>query len=394
MDGLDFLVVAGEASGDVLAAGLISAIRKRRPEARFFGMGGLHAREAGLEILYGADEISVMGIAEVLPKLWRILGVMKGLAAAARERRPQAAILVDIPDFNLRLARKLKRIGIPVIQYVSPMVWAWRKGRVRRMAEFFDEVLCVLPFEEKFLRDRGVKATYVGHPALDQVPEAGPASAMRARLGLPERPTLALLPGSRPSEVGRILPRLLETAALLVAERPDLQFVVPVAPTVPTHIIEGHVASASVKPLLVRGHAPEVVGASDAAIVASGTAVLEAGLMARPLVVVYRVSWLSALFARLLVRVAYVALVNVLAGRRIVPELLQSAMKPRNIAGEVRRLLDDGGTRSRMLADLAEVRRLLGPGGASNRAADEVLAIVDQRPAPKAAAIPLAVTAP
>ncbi len=375
-----FLVVAGEASGDALVAGLVAELRRRRPDAQFFGMGGDRARSAGVEILYDAREISVMGIAEVIPRLWRILRVMRGLCEAAAERRPDAAILVDVPDFNLRLARKLKAKGVRVVQYVSPMVWAWRPGRVRRMARDYDRVLCVLPFEERYLRERGVKATYVGHPAIDELPERRSSAAMRAALGLPDRPTLALLPGSRPTEVRRILPALLESAAELSAEKPDLQFVIPVAPTIPDAEIEARLASARIKPLLVRGRAPEVVGASDVAVVASGTAVLEAGLMARPLVVVYRMSWLSALVARLMLRVAHVALVNLLAGRRIVPELLQRAMKPGRIVAEARKLLDDRSARERMIADLESIRGILGAGGASGRAADQVLAVIEEGP--------------
>jgi lipid-A-disaccharide synthase len=279
----------------------------------------------------------------------------------------------------LRLAKKLKALGVPVIQYVSPMVWAWREGRVRRMARDLAEVLCVLPFEERFLRERGVRATYVGHPLLDELPERRPAPTMRAALGLAERPTVALLPGSRPAELHRIFPALLEAARQLAAERPDLQFVVPVAPTLAESDVAAYLAGSDLKPTLIRGRASEVVAASDAAIVASGTAVLEVGLMSRPMVVVYRMSWLSALIAWLLLRVASVALVNLLAGKRIVPELLQRAMKPRRIADEVRRLLDDGKARSEMIAELEKVRAALGEKGASMRAADEVLAVVEGR---------------
>ncbi|MFZ5471127.1 MAG: lipid-A-disaccharide synthase [Myxococcota bacterium] len=370
------LVVAGEASGDQHAADLVAALKRRAPALRFFGMGGPRLAAQGVELLYGAHEVSVMGITEVLPKLPRILQVMGGLERAAARRRPKVAILVDIPDFNLRLARRLKRLGIRVAYYVSPMIWAWRRGRVRTIAEVVDRMLCILPFEERFYRRAGVLARYVGSPVLEQVPQPAPAESFRAALGLaPSQPTLALLPGSRLSEIQRILPAMVEAARRLSAERAGLQIVVPVAPSIPPEEIARRFEGSGLSLKLVAARAPEVVGASDVALVASGTAVLEAGLMQRPMVVVYRVSALTYLVGRLLLRVAYVALVNLLAGRRLVPELLQGAMTPEAIAREANRLWE-GAAREEVLTGLAEVRQKLGPTGAAARAAEEVLALL------------------
>lgn len=360
----------------------MAEIRRRRPDARFFGMGGEALRAQGVETLYDATEISVMGIAEVLPRLWHILGVLRGLTRVAAERRPDAAILVDVPDFNLRLARRLKRLGIPVVQYVSPMVWAWREGRVRRMARDLSRVLCILPFEERFLVERGVKARYVGSPVLDALPDATPAPQARAALGLAERPTVALLPGSRRSEVERLFPTLLAAAQRLGAERPDLQFVVPVAPMLPISDLASLIDGSAVQPILVRGRTAEVIAAADAVVVASGTAVLETALLARPLVVVYRVSFLTWLVARLLLRVADVALVNILCGRRVVTELINRNLTPERLAAETRRLLDDAGARGSMLEAFGQMRAALGGRGAGARAADQVLAVVDGPEAP------------
>ncbi len=344
-ESLDILIVAGEASGDAHAGALMRELAARLPGARFWGMGGPRMREAGLEALYDAGEISVMGFVEVLPKLLRIVRVLRALGREAERRRPALAILVDVPDFNLRLARRLKRLAIPVAYYVSPMVWAWRPGRVRQIARDVDTMLCILPFEEAFYRERGVQARYVGSPVLDQVPAPAPAREFRGRLGLDElRPTLALLPGSREPEVRRVLPAMIGAARRVAGARPGLQLVVPVAPTVDRAALERSFAGSGLAPRLVDGRAAEAVGASDAAIVCSGTAALEAGLMLRPFVVVYRVSWLSGLLFRLFARVSHVSLVNLLAGRTLVPELLQGDCTPAKVAAAVLRLLDDPAT--------------------------------------------------
>ncbi len=380
MEPLDILVVAGEASGDQHAAALVEQLKARRPDLRFFGMGGPRLKAAGVELLYDAREVSVMGLTEVLPRLPRILGILRGLGRSASIRRPALAILVDIPDFNLRLAARLKALGVPVAYYISPMIWAWRQGRVRTIARRVDRMLCILPFEEDFYRGAGVAARYVGSPVVEQVPSPGPETGFRQTLGLdPARPTLALLPGSRRSELRRLLPAMVEAARELHGEQPQLQVVVPVAPTLERAEVEAHFRGSGLSPTYVDGRAPEAVAASDVAVVASGTAVLEAGLMQRPLVVVYKVSWLTGLIGRLLLKVAHVALVNLLAKRRLVPELLQGEMTPARIVAEVRRLWRPGPDRDEVIRGLAQVRQTLGPPGAAARAAEEVLALLPAR---------------
>jgi lipid-A-disaccharide synthase len=344
-------------------------------------MGGSHCQAEGLEALVDAKDISVMGIVEVLPALPRILRAMRTLEAAARERRPTAALLVDLPDFNLRLAKKLHALGIPVAYYVSPTVWAWRKGRLRTIQRHVAKMMCIFPFEERFYAEAGVPARYVGNPTLDELPPPPPPAQARAALGLdPAAPTLAMLPGSRQGEIRRVFPAMLQAARLLRAQRPGLQLVVPVAPTLPPELLQAEATRAGLSPVWIAGRAPEVVAASDAAIVCSGTAVLEAGLMQRPMVVVYRASTLTYWIARMLVKVAHVALVNLLAGREVVPELIQGAMQPARIAKEIAALLDDPAVRDRQLAGLAEVRAGLGAPGASARAAAEVLELLRPRP--------------
>jgi lipid-A-disaccharide synthase len=369
----EILIVAGEASADLHAARALEELVLLRPGVRAFGVGGPRLRAAGLEALAPAEDISVMGVAEVLPRLPRILGILRALGRAAAARRPRAALLVDLPDFNLRLAAKLKKLGIPVIYYVSPTIWAWRRGRAKKIAKVVDRMLCILPFEERFYEGTGVSASFVGHPFAEK-PPPGEASAYRAALGLPaSRTTVALVPGSRPSELKRIFPAMLEAAERILRTRPDAQFVVPVAPTLARADVEPYVAAhRALDVKLVDGRTEEVVGASDAALVKSGTSTLETAIMLRPMVVVYRLSWLTYLVGRLLVRIAHFALVNILAGRGLVPELLQRDASPERMAAEIERLLGDRAAREAQLQGLREVRASLGEPGAAERVAAEV----------------------
>lgn len=371
---MDVLVVAGEASGDQHAADAVVALKRLRPELRFFGMGGPKLAAQGVELVHGAHEISVMGIVEVLPKVPRIWQVLGDLERAAKDRRPAAALLVDVPDFNLRLAKRLKALGIPVVYYVAPMAWAWRESRTRTIAERVDELLCILPFEEEFFRTRGVKATYVGNPVVDQVPPAAPPADFREALGLAlEGPVFAVLPGSRRSEISRLGPTLAQVSAKVLEQRPGTRVVVPVAPGLDHDFVRAPFLAAGVTPTLIDGRAAEVVGASDVALVASGTATLEAGLMRRPLVAVYRVNAVSYAVGKLLVRIPFFCLVNLLAEKRVVPELLQGDMTVEKIVAELEPLWC-GPAREACLDGLDTLRQKLGPGGASQRVAEHFLA--------------------
>ena len=373
----EILIVAAEASADLLAARVLRELQGLRPGLRAFGLGGPRLREAGLEALHAAEEINVMGFAEVLSRIPRILAILRGLTAAAEARRPRAALLVDSPDFNLRLAKRLKRLGVKIVYYVSPMIWAWRPGRARQMAGLVDRMLCILPFEERFYQGTGVQARFVGHPLAER-PPPGPAAGYRAALGLAAgRTTVALLPGSRAPEVKRIFPAMLDAAERIQERHPDVQFVVPVAPTLHRESLQPFLASHAALPVtLLAGRAEEAVGAADAALVKSGTSTLETALMRRPMVVVYRMAWLSYLLAKLLVRVAHFALVNVLAGRRLVPELLQREASPERMAEEVERLLGDPVAREAQLQGLDEVRGSLGSPGAARRVAEEIVGVL------------------
>lgn len=369
----EILIVAAEASADLHAARALDELRTMRPDVRAFGVGGPRLRASGLEALYPAEDLNVMGFAEVLPKVPRILAVLRGLRVAAEARRPSVALLVDSPDFNLRLAKHLKRLGVKVIYYVSPMIWAWRRGRARKIAKVVDRMLCILPFEERFYDGTGVSARFVGHPFAERA-LPGDAASYRLALGLPAgRITIALLPGSRRSEIERMFPPMLEAAERIRALHPDVQFVVPVAPTLSEDSLRPALALHSgLDVRLVSGRADESVGASDAALVKSGTSTLETALMNRPMVVVYKMAWFTYWIARLLVRMSHFALVNILAGRTVVPELLQEEASPERMAAEIERLLSDPGARRAQLDGLLEVRRSLGEPGAARRVAEEI----------------------
>lgn len=367
------LIVAAEASADLHAARVLDELRALVPGLTAFGMGGPRLRAAGLEAIYPSEAVSVMGIAEVIPAIPRILGMLAGLTRAAAERRPRAALLVDSPDFNLRLAKRLKKLGIRIVYFISPMIWAWRRGRAKKIARVVDRMLCILPFEEAAYAGSGASVRFVGHPFADQpAPEA--AGIYRARLGLDaSRTTIALLPGSRRSEIARLFPPMLEAAEAIKQRHPDAQFVVPVAPGLTREMLAPFLAAhAALSVTLSSARAGDAVGASDAAIVKSGTAVLEAALMLRPMVAVYRLSWLSYLVGRALVRLAHFTLVNLLAGRTVVTELLQREASPARMANEVERLLGDRAAREEQLRGLSAVKESLGPPGAARRVAEEV----------------------
>jgi lipid-A-disaccharide synthase len=369
----EILIVAGEASADLHAARALIELRKLRPGMRAFGVGGPALRAAGLETLYPAEEISVMGLVEVLPRIPRILSILRGLARAAQARHPKVALLVDLPDFNLRLAAKLKAQGVKVVYYISPTIWAWRKGRAFQIARVVDRMLCILPFELEAYRGTGVQARFVGHPFAER-PLPAPASAYRDALGLArDRTTIAIVPGSRRGEIARLLPPMLDAAERLRANHPDAQFVLPVAPTLDRALLAPYLAAhAALEVRLVDGRTEDAVGASDASLVKSGTSTLEAGLMHRPMVVTYRISWLSYFIGKLLVKLKHFSLVNLLVGREVVPELIQGNATGEKLAAALERVLADGPARDAQLAGLLEVRATLGEPGAPERVAQEV----------------------
>jgi lipid-A-disaccharide synthase len=369
---LEVLVVAGEASGDSHAAAVIRALRALRPEARCFGIGGNALRAAGLEPVADARDLAVMGLAEVVPRLPRILGIFGRLLRAARARRPALALLVDAPDFNLRIARRLRRLGIPILYYIAPQVWAWRRGRLRLMRRVVDRLAVVFPFEQAFFTEAGIAAAFVGHPLLDGAAFPSRAEARRI-LGVGhDGPVLAVLPGSRRTELRRHLAPMVEGARRHLGGRGEI--LLPVASTLDEAQVRAALASSDVR--VLPGQSRIALAAADRAVVASGTATVEAALAGTPAVVGYRVSPLTWFLARLLVRTPFVAMPNLLARRALFPELLQGALRAPRIA----EALDDVAARAEEIrAGLAEVRASLGGPGAADRVARMAVDLIVSR---------------
>ncbi len=369
------LMVAGERSGDLYGAALARALKARLGDVEIFGCGGEAMRAAGVETLVDSHSIAVAGIVEVLPGLARIYRAYRLLVREGARCPPALAILIDFPDFNLRLARALKRKNIPIVYFVSPQIWAWRKGRIKPMKRVVSRMLCLFDFEREFYRAAGVPVEWVGHPLVDRVKPQLSRAEFFARAGLdPQKETVALLPGSRRGEVSRILPAALRAAARIAAERP-VQFALALAPTIDLEWIDRILAkrlhgSATVRTL--RDLTGDVLAHCDAAIVASGTATLEAALAGCPMVVVYRVSPVTWWVGKLLVRVPHYSMVNLLAGRAVVPELMQRECSPRTISDRTLSLLRSREARETMKTELRNIRARLGPPGAAERAADAI----------------------
>jgi lipid-A-disaccharide synthase len=367
----ELLVVAGEASGDLHGARLISELRQRVPGLAAFGLGGDEMRAAGLQSVAHSSEVAVVGITEVLKVLPRIREVFADLLHEVDRRRPALAVLIDFPDFNLRLARQLKGRGLEIVYYISPQVWAWRRGRVKTIARLVDRMLVLFPFELDFYRGHGVDVVHVGHPLVDEVPilpQVWDRGGEEEKKG-PYR--VALLPGSRLSEVEALLPTLLAAVGKLAGRLPIEARIIR-APTVPRELLDEAVELSGLTVAIIESDRFAAVADSHLALCASGTATLEVGLLGTPMIVVYRLASWTYLLARLLVRLPNVALVNLVLGRRVVPELIQRQANPERIAAEAARLLTDAEARSTMRKALAEVRGRLGAGGASGRAAGEV----------------------
>lgn len=377
---MQFLLSAGEASGETYGAQLIEGLRRLQPETKFFGMGGERMRAAGCELLVDAREVAVVGLVEVLTHLPRIRSRFGELVREAEKRRPDAAVLIDFPEFNLRLARKLHQLKIPVFYFVSPQIWAWRTGRVKQIQKYVREMIVIFPFEQDFYRRHGVEVTYVGHPlAYAQTPQISrEAFARQEDVGLdPGKPWIALLPGSRQKELRLNLPPMIETADLLRRQGHDFEYLLPVASTLSREWVARQ-PGLSASGIRLTSQAGPTLMHARAAVVASGTATVEAALAGTPFVVVYRLAPLTWLLGRRLVSLNTFAMPNLIARRRIVPELIQKDFTAANVVRELHTILPDGQDRARMLRDLEEVRSRLRdqdlPETPPERAAREILA--------------------
>jgi len=369
-------IIAGEASGDQHGAKLVGAMQKRRPELFFCGIGGPALKQAGVRIVLDAAELTVVGITEVfskIPGIWKGMGLIKKLL---KSLKPDLLILIDFPDFNLHIAAGAKKLGIPVLYYISPQIWAWRRGRGKRIGKLVDHMAVILPFEEQYYREFDVPVTFVGHPLLDDVlPPAG----QTLKVGLQDPPVIGLVPGSRENEVTRLLPLMLAAGDILKQRRKQVKFMISRAVSVERELIQTIVKrhpgweNAEV----VSDGVERVFKRCDGIVAASGTVTLQAAIYGTPLVIVYKVSPVSAWLARVLVRVPNVGLVNLVAGRELAPELLQDDATGDNIARAIENMLDHEDELNQLRRRLIALREVLGGAGASERVAEMALEMID-----------------
>jgi lipid-A-disaccharide synthase len=371
-------IVAGEASGDVLGARLMARLRERRPDLSFAGIGGDRMAEQGMESLFPMRELALMGLLEVLPNIRRLARRLNETAAEVAARRPAALVTIDSPGFAMRLAARVRPLGVPVIHYVAPQVWAWRQGRVKEMAHRLDRILALLPFEPPFFERAGIPVTFVGHPVLESGADRGDAARFRATHGIaPEERVVLVMPGSRRTEIRRLLPIFGEALRLLSTRMPGLRPVVPLAGPVEQAVREA-AAGWSPKPVLLRDIAAkhDAFAAASAGLIKSGTSSLEVALAGVPMVVGYRVNPVTAEIVRRLVKVRYASIVNLLADAPVIPEFLQERCQPDSLADGLARLLSDGPEAQAQREGFARVMSLLAPpggGSPSDAAAEAVL---------------------
>jgi lipid-A-disaccharide synthase len=367
----DILIIAGEASGDRHAAALIEELRQLHPDLRFSGIGGTRMREQGAELLYDASQTSVVGFIEVLKRYPFLRSVFQHIIRHAEAIRPRFAILVDYPGFNLRLAGELHRLGIPVVYYIAPQVWAWKEKRVETLRRYVDDLIVVFPFEVQYFQQRGISASFFGHPLVEQLMKADTdvasvISTSQSEHPADARPKIAYLPGSRPEELRRHMPVISEVISQLGN---SYRHVIPVAPTLDRAEIEKYQTDTRFE---LVGETTTALQGASAALVKSGTSTIETTLHSVPFAVMYKTSTLSYEIARRAIKVSSIAMVNLLAGKQVVREFVQTEATPENLAAELRQLLDDTVYRERMIEDLKEVTRQLGGRGAARRAAEYI----------------------
>jgi len=368
------LIAAGEASGDLHASCLVEAMLKLEPSLHFYGMGGEKLREAGVRIIFDISKLSVMGITEVVRHLGHLYRVFKWLEKSLKNDRPDLIILIDYPDFNLRLAKVAKGYNIPVLYYISPQIWAWRTNRIKKIGKFVDKMMVVFPFELSLYEREGINVSFVGHPLLDMVKVNKSREENFKQFGLDEhKTTIGLLPGSRLSEVKRILPPMLGAAQQLSKRFKNLQFVLPIAPGLKKEEIVKLTENTRVALTVVDDSIYEVIDSSYLVVVASGTATLETALLSTPMVILYKMSPLSYLVGRKLVKVKYIGMANIIAGKKVVPELIQDEATAERITSEVTHMLRDDLYHQSICEELTSIKKKLGEPGASKQAAQIAL---------------------
>ena len=368
-------MVAGESSGDMYGADVALALMGRFPGCRIFGLGGQKMRQAGVELEGDIRHTAAMGPLAAFGQLGSLFQVFRRLVDRLETSPPDAAILIDFPDFNLRLAKRIKAANIPIIYYISPQIWAWRKGRIKQVRALVTKMLVIFPFEEKIYRDADVDVEFVGHPLIETVRATRTKEEFcRAHNIDPRKPILAILPGSRKKEIRHILPTLCEVADRIRTSKPETQFVLPAAPNLDRSLIDKIVGNRRIK--IIQGDTYNTLRYARAAIVASGTATLEAALLGTPEVIVYRISQATWLLGKLLLRVRLFGIVNIILGEEVVPELFQERMTPAEISKTVLRLMDDVWVQSRIRGNYEKLRRQLGSGQVADRVVDVVAKLI------------------
>ena len=374
-------IIAGEPSGDLHGARLAQELKTLAPDVRLLGFGGSSMREAGVEILEDPTRLAVIGIVEVLKHLSEFNRLFHAAVKVLEEQRPDLVVLIDYPGFNLALAREVKRRGIRLAYYISPQIWAWDPGRVRTLKRLVDRMLVLFPFEKELYEKAGVPVTFVGHPLLDQVRPKLTRIETLEGLGLADGlPVIGLLPGSREGEIRRHLPVMLSACGRMQEALPSsARFLLIKAPHLPWEVYQPLMKRSPLQPKVVERWDYDCIRACDLALVASGTATLECALLDRPMLILYKTSWPTYLLSRLLIRIPQIGLVNVVAGKKTVPELLQRAANPERVAGQALKIWNDAQQRERMKEAFAQIRKSLGSPGASRRAAEAVLQELAQR---------------
>ena len=364
------LLVTGEASGDLHGSHLVKHLKRCDPSLRIYGIGGEELRKAGMEILFHAQELSVVGIVEVCARLPQIVKAFQTLKREIVSAPPDLLILIDYPDFNMRIAAVAQKHGVPVLYYISPQIWAWRQNRVKKIARLVDQMAVVFPFEAAFYEQHGVPVQFVGHPLMDREVPVMDTQALLQQFAMKSQwPIVGLLPGSRKSEIDRLLPVMLGAAVLMQKEFPEAQFIIPVAPGIREEDIKERVKRHGLAVTIVTDQLHQALHICHLVLVASGTATLETALMKKPMIIMYRIALLTYLVGRLMIRVPTIGLANIVAGRQIVPELIQGDASPQRVCQEAVSLLKDPRRMTAMENELARVGELLGSSGASERVA-------------------------
>ena len=371
------LIIAGEASGDLHGSGVVRSLLRLSPDVQVYGVGSGNMRQAGAELIIDSSQLAVVGITEVFGQIGNLFKAYWQLKEFIKTNHLALLILIDFPDFNLLLARVAKSVGVPVLYYISPQVWAWRSGRVKKIANRVEKMAVILPFEVDIFRQAGLDVEFVGHPLLDVL------DLNRQDISLPNTeewkgaPLIALLPGSRAKEVNSLLPSMKRAAEIIREKKPGARFILAAAPSLNVKEVTEFLKSSDVSVTIVQGQTYQVIKAADLVIVASGTATLETAILDKPMVILYHVSSLSYWIGKSLVKVNWISLVNIVAGKSVVPELLQQEVKGERIAAEVLKILEDESCRQKILQGLAEVRDKLGTPGAAHRVAEMALEMID-----------------